>query len=84
MLSVKLKIPSIIFFGPETPTLYRPLDENAVNLHAGFSCSPCLTAFNHRDSPCDGNNICLKSIQPDTVLEKSMEILNRPLPSPMT
>ncbi len=73
-------VPSIIFYGPETPTLYAPLDDKSVNLFAELSCSPCLTAYNHRSSPCDGRNVCLDSIHPDTVEEKAMKILNpRPL-----
>lgn len=68
-------IPSIILFGPETPTLYGPLDKKAVSFHVPFSCSPCLTAYNHRNSPCDGNNVCLKSISHGDVLEKAYDIL---------
>jgi lipopolysaccharide heptosyltransferase II len=68
-------IPAIILYGPETPTLYGTLDENAVNLYRGLSCSPCVTAYNHRNSPCDGDNICLKEIHPDEVLAKALELL---------
>ena len=68
-------IPSIVFFGPETPTLYGTLDENAINLYLGLSCSPCVTAYNHRNSPCDGDNLCLKKIKPEEVLSKALEIL---------
>jgi ADP-heptose:LPS heptosyltransferase len=69
-------IPTIIFFGPETPVLYRPMDEKAVIFHASLSCSPCVTAYNHRNSPCDGDNVCLKSIQPERVLTTALEILH--------
>ena len=68
-------IPSIIFYGPETPTLYGPMNENAINFYLDFSCSPCVTAYNHRKSPCDGDNLCLKKINPDEVLAKALEIL---------
>ena len=68
-------IPSIIFYGPETPALYGPLDGKAEVFYAGLSCSPCLTAYNHRNSPCDGDNVCLKSIHPDDVLTKALEML---------
>ena len=40
-----------------------------------LSCSPCLTAYNHRRSPCDGNNVCLKSISPEEVLAAANELL---------
>ena len=68
-------IPTIIFYGPETPVLYGTLDRKAVFFYLSLSCSPCLTAYNHRNSPCDGDNLCLKEIQPDQVYRKALEIL---------
>jgi ADP-heptose:LPS heptosyltransferase len=66
---------AIVLFGPETPMLYGPLGKNAVSLHAPLSCSPCLTAYNHRNSPCDGDNRCLKTILPKTVLIEAYRLL---------
>jgi len=71
-------IPSIVFFGPETPQLYRSLSANAYCFHSPISCSPCLTAYNHRSSPCDGDNQCLKQISPGQVLAKAHEMLGQP------
>jgi ADP-heptose:LPS heptosyltransferase len=68
-------VPTIIFYGPETPLLYGPIDEKAQNLFLGLSCSPCVTAYNHRNSPCDGDNQCLKMIEPEYVLERALDIL---------
>jgi ADP-heptose:LPS heptosyltransferase len=68
-------IASIVLFGPETPVLYGSLSPRAVNLHKPLSCSPCLTAYNHRRSPCDGNNVCLKSISPEEVLAVAERLL---------
>jgi ADP-heptose:LPS heptosyltransferase len=68
-------IPTIVLFGPETPVLYGSLSPNAANLHKQLSCSPCLTAYNHRQSPCDGDNVCLKSISPEEVLEEAYTLL---------
>jgi ADP-heptose:LPS heptosyltransferase len=73
--SAMTPIPAIVFFGPETPTLYASLDHKATIFFSSLSCSPCITAYNHRKSPCDGDNICLKHIQPDEVLAKALEIL---------
>lgn len=69
------QVPSIIFYGPETPLLYGPIDDKAQNLFLGISCSPCVTAYNHRNSPCDGDNLCLKQIEPEFVLSKALQIL---------
>jgi ADP-heptose:LPS heptosyltransferase len=71
-------LPSIVLFGPETPVLYKPLAQNARSLHLSLPCSPCLTAYNHRNSPCDGDNQCLKRIAPERVLEEARRILSEP------
>jgi ADP-heptose:LPS heptosyltransferase len=68
-------IPTIIFYGPETPDLYGPADEKTTIFYNPLPCSPCLTAYNHRNSPCDGDNLCLKQIPPGQVLKKALEIL---------
>ena len=68
-------IPALVFFGPETPALYSPLSNNIHCLYSAWSCSPCLTAYNHRTSPCDGDNQCLKQITPDQVLTKARAML---------
>jgi len=59
-------IPNIVFFGPETPRLYAPLGENTQVLYADLPCSPCLTAYNHRHTPCRDNK-CLQNIPSDEV-----------------
>jgi len=68
-------VPTIILYGPETPLLYRSLATNAFCFHLPLPCSPCLTAYNHRTSPCDGDNQCLKRITPEQVLAKAREML---------
>ncbi|MEI7843557.1 MAG: glycosyltransferase family 9 protein [Gallionellaceae bacterium] len=73
--SALTRLPTLVFFGPETPALYSPLAPNIHCLYTALSCSPCLTAYNHRNSPCDGNNQCLKQITPEQVLAKSHELL---------
>ncbi len=69
-------LPTLVFFGPETPALYSPLAPNIHCLYTALSCSPCLTAYNHRNSPCDGDNQCLKRITAEQVLAKARELLN--------
>jgi len=67
-------IASITLFGPETPVLYGPLGPRAVHLFAGLACSPCLSALNHRDSPCT-DNVCLQVIEVDEVFEHARRLL---------
>ena len=64
-------IRTIMLFGPESPVLYGPLGSRTEALYRGIPCSPCLTAYNHRNSPCDGNNVCLKGITVEEVLERA-------------
>lgn len=60
-------LPTYVFFGPETPLLYSSLGETTP-IYAGFSCSPCVSAYNHRKTPCRDNK-CLQAILPAQVLE---------------
>jgi ADP-heptose:LPS heptosyltransferase len=80
--AVLTPVPAIILFGPETPVLYGPLAKNTFCFHRALSCSPCLTAYNHRTSPCDGDNQCLKQIAPEQVLAKARAILCQPQSRP--
>ncbi len=64
-----------VFFGPETPKLYRPLSDNCTVIYSDYACSPCVSAFNQRLSPCN-NNLCLKSITVDSVYKQVREKLN--------
>ncbi len=73
--AVMTPIRSILFFGPETPALYGPNGSDAKVFFSGIACSPCLTAYNHRNSPCDGDNRCLKVITPESVLECALGML---------
>jgi ADP-heptose:LPS heptosyltransferase len=61
-------IRTLMFFGPETSALYGPLTPRAIALESHAACSPCLTAYNHRATPCDGDNQCLQRIEPVQVL----------------
>jgi ADP-heptose:LPS heptosyltransferase len=62
----------MMFFGPETSRLYGPLSPRATVLESGVACSPCLSAYNHRETFCDGDNQCLKRIAPDPVLHAAL------------
>jgi ADP-heptose:LPS heptosyltransferase len=68
-------IQTMVFFGPETGKLYGPLGKRTAILESGIACSPCLTAYNHRLTFCDGDNQCLKRIAPDPVLDQALHYL---------
>jgi ADP-heptose:LPS heptosyltransferase len=71
-------IQTMVFFGPETGKLYGPLGKRNVVLESGIACSPCLSAYNHRLTFCDGDNQCLKRIAPDPVLDQALVFLQAP------
>jgi ADP-heptose:LPS heptosyltransferase len=68
-------IQTMVFFGPETAKLYGPLSARATVFESGIACSPCLTAYNHRQTFCDGDNQCLKVIAPQPVLDMALHSL---------
>ncbi len=67
-------IKSITLYGPETPVLYGTLGEHNVDLFAKLACSPCLSALNHRHSPCVDNK-CLQAISVEQVLREAERLL---------
>jgi ADP-heptose:LPS heptosyltransferase len=68
-------IPTVVLFGPETPLLFGPLSEKTYIIYKNLACSPCVSVFNHRFSPCD-NNLCMKSITVEEVFNVCKNILN--------
>lgn len=66
----------IVLFGPETPDIYGPLGAEVEAVYLGLACSPCVSAYNQKRSPCSDNQ-CLKMISPELVLEKAKAKLAR-------
>lgn len=64
-----LQMPTVVLFGPETPLLYGPLGDKHKNIYANFACSPCVSVYNGKKSPC-AENRCLKSIGVEVVLKE--------------
>ena len=63
----------ITLFGPETPELFGARSPTAEFLYAGITCSPCVNAYNNRQSVCR-NNMCMQAISVDAVFEKVTSI----------
>ena len=73
-LACAMDIPTVSFFGPETPSLYGPLPGPHKVFFKNLPCSPCLNIHNAKFSACE-DNICLKSIEPDEVFEAVLAAL---------
>ena len=69
-------LPTIVLFGPETPALYGSLG-HSIPIYAGLACSPCVSAANHRKTPCS-DNLCMQAIQVPQVLDTMAQLLNPP------
>ena len=59
---------TVVLFGPETPALYGSLGKS-IPITAALACSPCVSAANHRKTPCQ-DNVCMKAISVNQVMEK--------------
>ena len=59
-------IKTFVLFGPETPALYGSLG-NSTPIWAGLACAPCVSAANHRKTPCS-QPVCMSAISVEQVL----------------
>lgn len=58
----------VVLFGPETPQLFAARSPRTHVLWAGLACSPCINAFNNRNSSCR-DNVCMKRIAVSEVFD---------------
>ena len=59
----------VTLFGPEIPALFAARSPNATSLWAGIACSPCVNAYNNRQSVCS-NNLCMQAITVEDVFKE--------------
>lgn len=69
------RLPTLVLFGPETPALYKPIGGKARAIYAGLACSPCVSVYNNKKSPCT-DNVCMKAIPVNTVLSETLALLD--------
>jgi ADP-heptose:LPS heptosyltransferase len=65
---------TVVLFGPETPALYGSVGKS-IAITANLACSPCVSAANHRKTPCH-DNVCMQAITVPQVIEKMVHQLN--------
>jgi ADP-heptose:LPS heptosyltransferase len=56
----------VTLFGPETPALFAARTPRNSVVWAGIVCSPCVSAYNNRQSSCK-NNVCMQAITVEQV-----------------
>ncbi|HZM03721.1 MAG TPA: glycosyltransferase family 9 protein [Candidatus Saccharimonadales bacterium] len=60
----------ITLFGPETPALFAARTSRNVAIWRGIACSPCVSAYNNRQSPCR-DNVCMQQITVEQVFAEA-------------
>ncbi|MGP8201192.1 MAG: glycosyltransferase family 9 protein [Limisphaerales bacterium] len=66
----------ITLFGPETPALFAARTPRHQAIWLGLGCSPCVSAYNNRQSPCR-DNVCMKQITVEQVFQEVCKIYAR-------
>ncbi len=74
------RIDVVTLFGPETPLLFSAPGPRHHSIWAGIACSPCINAFNNRQTSCR-DNVCMQRITVDQVFETVSRILSSRLSS---
>jgi len=64
----------VALFGPETPLLFAAPGPRSHYIWAGIACSPCVSAFNNRQTACT-DNVCMKGISVEQVFGAVCRIL---------
>ncbi len=59
---------TIVLFGPETPRIFGPVGRRQRALYLGLACSPCVSVYNQKRSPCTDNR-CMTGLTVDRVFE---------------
>jgi ADP-heptose:LPS heptosyltransferase len=66
----------IALFGPETPACFGARTPRSHLVWSGIACSPCVNAFNDRQSACT-DNVCMKRITTDEVFDLACRVYER-------
>ncbi len=64
----------VTLFGPETPALFGAPTPRSTPIWLGLACSPCVNAYNNRQSACR-NNLCMQGITVDRVFNEAVRVL---------
>lgn len=74
-------IHNIVLFGPAAPLLWGPRGGRPHVIWSELACSPCVSVYNHRRSPCT-DNVCMQSITVDRVHEEVKLCFEQPRKAP--
>ncbi|MDR1145490.1 MAG: hypothetical protein LBK71_05070 [Verrucomicrobiales bacterium] len=69
-------VDTVVLFGPETPLLFGALTPRNHNLWARAACSPCVNAWNNRQTACR-DNVCMQLISVNQVFETVCQVYQK-------
>jgi ADP-heptose:LPS heptosyltransferase len=72
-MAFALQRPVVCLVGPADPVHYGMEGPHIVTLYAPVSCSPCI--YEVDEPPCHGNNVCMKRLSPQLVVENVLALL---------
>lgn len=73
-LAAVFHVPAVTLFGPETPTIFRPLNPRGVVLYADLHCSPCINVLEGKRSDCR-DNVCVTRWSAKEVCERVLTVM---------
>jgi len=76
-IGVASNIPTVSFFGPETPHKYGPIGDYHYVFYKNLPCSPCISVFGSKSVNCKIGVKCMKTIYPHEVYNKIRNILDK-------
>lgn len=80
-MASSLDIPSISFFGPESPGKYGPLSSKNLVFYNNLDCSPCMSVSNSKTVNCIYNKpLCMTAFDMEAVISKIDEFLAKLFP----
>ena len=75
-LAAVQRVPTLTFFGPDSPTVYQPLNARGEILYQELHCSPCVNLLQGKESDCR-DNVCINRWTPEALVERVMQLLER-------
>jgi ADP-heptose:LPS heptosyltransferase len=70
-------IPTISFWGPESPHRYGPIGEKYINVHKDIDCTPCINFKNLKRTNCKRNAECIRRITVSEVYDMVSQVHDR-------
>jgi ADP-heptose:LPS heptosyltransferase len=72
-IAISNNVPTLSFFGTDTPILYGSSDSIHVQFYKHLPCSPCLSIFNYKRGECEFDSACIRNINYQEVVSKFQE-----------